>query len=95
MDVSDAGLIAAAMAVALASVKALGAAIDALRRRANDGNGNTALEVARQQLIVMQDVEKGVRDIHGDNRVAAKEIGHLQRSVDKLHTRLDQALGER
>jgi len=90
VGIDDAGLAAAALAVALGLVELSKRAL-AKRNGGNDpGVDIKALtDVAREQLGVMREVERGVASIRSDLRAAALEQGHLQKSVDAMHRRFD------
>lgn len=53
-------------------------------------------EIQRQQLVVLQSVEKGVAQgtssSESNFRLQAKDLALIEKAVDKLHKRIDRAL---
>jgi len=95
----DAALLGAALAVALAAVRGLTELARILYRKAKgqNGNGLTAqiaelTQLAREQLAAMHCVDKGLDGLRYDLRAHGLEQAHLQKSVEALHRRLDDAI---
>jgi len=95
VDISDAGIMAAAVVLA-GAINKMASHMLAARKKRNGGPKppDPALavltEIARDQLSEMRDVAKGISSMRSDLRMAALEQSHLQKSVEALHGRLDK-----
>jgi len=67
--------------------------------RNGKSNGNGAIdtrmlaEAIRDQSSLLRDIRDGVISMRSDLRMQALEQGHLQKSVEALHSRFDAAVG--
>lgn len=51
------------------------------------------IEAIRDQSSLLRDIRDGVISMRSDLRMQALEQGHLQKSVEALHSRFDAAVG--
>lgn len=92
MQIQDAPIIAGLIALAMAVVRF---AEIAIRSAWNRRNGiahppSRVEEILDRQLETLRGMEKELASIHFDLRASSREQAHLQRSVDKVHDRLDK-----
>jgi hypothetical protein len=84
MDFADAGLVGGLVAVTMGLVEAIKVLV---RRRSNGNGGGNPL--AGEQLAALREISHGIAALRSDLRAAALEQGHLQKTVDAVHSRMD------
>jgi len=94
MGAADAGLLAGLFGIIMALVKLAEYAIKAAVTKRNGDSGHSIehlVDIARDQLGALRALDKEVAAIRGDLRASGIQLAHLQKTVDALHRRCDEA----
>jgi len=90
MGAADAGIVAAALALAMAVVRLAESAIKSALAKRNGDTRSHMIDIAREQLSTLRAVDREIAAIRGDLRAASIEQANLQKTVDALHGRFDR-----